>query len=205
MESCLQGWHSNHRHCVLRKITVTPHTVFHFSRKQGVQRKVVFSTFLFLSEALRWTLKCKASKENQIPYLTRKKKKSRGVTNSEAVSTGCGLCPLYFHIPKSQDIPKDFLMRNAEMCRKWLPSFIDISFLLQGVEMCVFLILNVVMVTGLLGCCFLHPTKAAVLCVWCGWWGAAWPPSSPRSGNSLGWISGTGGGMGMVWSHSYHS
>lgn len=63
------------------------------------------------------------------------------------------------------------------MCRKWLPSFIDISFLLQGVEMCVFLILNVVMVTGLLGCCFLHPMKAAVLCVWWGWWGAAWPPS----------------------------
>jgi len=57
-------------------------------------------------------------------------------------------------------------MKNMEMCRKWLPSFIDISFLLRGVEMCVFLILNVVMVTGLLGCCFLHPANAAVLSVW---------------------------------------
>lgn len=45
-------------------------------------------------------------------------------------------------------------------------------FLLWGVEMCVFLILNVVMVTGPLGCCFLHPTNAAVLIVWqsgCTW------------------------------------
>lgn len=42
--------------------------VFHFSTKQGVQRKVVFSTFLF-SEALRWTLKCRGAKEIQIPYL----------------------------------------------------------------------------------------------------------------------------------------
>lgn len=45
------------------------HRVFHFSRKQGVQRKVVSSPFLFLSEALRWTLKCKGAKEIQIPYL----------------------------------------------------------------------------------------------------------------------------------------
>lgn len=45
------------------------HRVFHFSRKQGVQKKVVFSTFPFLSEALRWTLKCKRAKEIQIPYL----------------------------------------------------------------------------------------------------------------------------------------
>lgn len=29
--------------------------------------------------------------------------------------------------------------------------------------------------------------------------------ATQQSGNSLGWISGTGGGMGMVWSHSYHS
>lgn len=62
------------------------------------------------------------------------------------------------------------------MCSKWIPSFIDISFLLQGVEMCVFLILSVVMVTGLLGCCFLHPTKAAVLCVW---WGCGEQPDPP--------------------------
>lgn len=45
------------------------------------------------------------------------------------------------------------------MYRKWLPSFTDISFLLQRVKMCVFLILTVVMVTQLLGCCCLHPTK----------------------------------------------
>lgn len=38
--------------------------------------------------------------------------------------------------------------------------------------MCIFLILNVVMVTGLLGCCFLHPMKAAMLCVW--WSGCPW-------------------------------
>lgn len=58
------------------------------------------------------------------------------------------------------------------MCRKWLPSSIDISFLLQGDEMCLFLILNVVMVTGLLGCCFLHPVKVAVLGVW--WSSCPW-------------------------------
>lgn len=82
-------------------------------------------------------------------------------------------------------------MKTMEMCRKWLPSFIDISFLLRGVEMCVFLILNVVMVTGLLGCCFLHPTKAAALAV--RWSGCLWvqfeagdggisPSTQPTSG-----------------------
>lgn len=103
------------------------------------------------------------------------------------------------------------------MCRKWLPSFIDISFLLQGVEMCVFLIPNVVMVTGLLGCCFLHPTKAAGLGVWVQFEagdGGDQPDhpahlrlgtAKPGARDSSVWVSVPGGGMEIMRSRSYHS
>lgn len=89
------------------------------------------------------------------------------------MTTRCCICRLYF--PYAEE-----LWYSQGLCYEEYGNVQKVAstlywyfvFLLWGVEMCVFLILNVVMVTGPLGCCFLHPTNAAVLIVWqsgCTW------------------------------------